>query len=155
RGIVIRGDGGQRKRLQGFIAFPHFVFRISSDRPFEDLNQIAAGPSDLDLIDARSFAQSYMRAQARCPETAAAIDGAINVTALAVFRDMNANPCADGKSIGTDAMKAELDPMVAMPRIFENHRPKSVGRENAADLLQNILVSIVVDVRKGHSVAFL
>jgi len=96
-----------------------------------------------------------MRAQGRCTETTSTIDSAIDVTALAFLSDPNTNHGTDRKSICVHANKAELYPVISVTRVLEKHGPKPVGREGATDHFQNVLVTIVIDVGKRHSMPLL
>src|SRR5262249_30725059 len=82
-------------------------------------------------------------------------DGPINVTALAVLRYSHANPRADSKSISVHAHKIKLDPVIPMTRILEQYGPKPVGSKSATDHFQNVLVTVVINVAKRHSVTLL
>src|SRR6266481_4374103 len=96
-----------------------------------------------------------MRAQGRRTETTSTVDGAIDVAALAVLSDSNTNRGTDRKSICVHANKVELYPVISVTRVLKKHGPKPVGREGATDHLQNVLVAVIINVCKRHSMTLL
>ena len=106
------------------------------------------------LTICRRFAQSDVLFQRRRAERSAAAHGAINGARLAAFvLHRHFDSCSDGRAVSLHAHQPEADPIVAVPRVFEQPERVAVARSRAADHREQIFVAIVVDIRERYAVS--
>ena len=79
------------------------------------------------------------------------VDGA----ALVVFNHLYPNPCTNRRTVRFTTDKLNGDPTIAETRVFIQRILKPIACEGATHLLENVLVAVVVEVRKHDRVALL
>ena len=67
--------------------------------------------------------------------------------------DVQADAGANRRAVGFRADQLEFDPVVAEARVLEDGVHRAVAGVGAAELFEDVLVAVVVDVGKGDAVA--
>ena len=114
-----------------------------------------ARPIDFDALHGGGVAEANLQAQRIAPKTAAGIARSIQ-GAFTFWRCAhNPKPCTNARPIGLPAIQFEFDPMVSVSRILQEHVRILITEKGTAQILVHILVTVVVEVRKGHSMTLL
>src|SRR5262249_32811734 len=99
--------------------------------------------------------QADLLAERVSSEAAAAVHPPVERAAPPAVLDHQMQPRADGRTVRLPALQRDRHPVVAEARVLEQDIAESVARVGAAELLENILVAVIVEVRKGHAMALL
>src|SRR5580704_872472 len=93
--------------------------------------------------------------QRRCAERASAVYGAINGAygAGLIFHG-HFDPRSDGGPVGLHAHQLQIDPVIAISRVFEQTEGMAVSGRGAADGSDDVFIAIIINVRKNDTVSF-
>src|SRR5580698_5733056 len=93
--------------------------------------------------------------QRRCAEGASAVDGAIDgAYSAGLIFDGHFDARSDGGPVGLDAYQLQIDPVIAIARVFEQAESMAVPGRGAADGSNDVLIAIIIDVRKDDTMSF-
>src|SRR5262245_40309943 len=118
------------------------------------LPRVADRPEHLDVHDARRLAEADVLLQRRGAEAAPAVHRAIDRSLCAGVLDCDLDARANRRAIRLDTHQTHTQPVVAVPGIFEQTKDVRVARSRAADLEDDLLVAVVVEIREGDAVTF-
>lgn len=88
-------------------------------------------------------------------KTSTAVHPVIDISMLASLEDIDGNPRADGRTIRLPSDQLDLDSVVHATRILVQAICSTIARKGTTHLLKHVLISILVDIRKGDRMAFL
>src|SRR6476620_9429433 len=104
-------------------------------------------PPDLDILDPCRLAKPDVLLERRRSKRSTARDPAVDGSPAArAVSNGYLDSCADGSAIALDADQLQRDPVVSVPGVFEDTHRVAVGRRGAADLGDDVLVAVVVEI---------
>src|SRR5439155_12355226 len=113
------------------------------------------GPGDLDGCDGGRRAQADFLTKRRAAKTPTGAHRPIDppFARRCLYGDFDAR--ADGGAVGAYAFQFHFDPVIPVAGIFVKAAAIVVAGVSPTHFLKNVLVTVVVDVAEGNTVAFL
>ena len=145
--------GFDRDRLKLRLTFHHSIELVDGDL-LEHLRPARLRPAHDQLVDHRGAAEADLLLEARRAERPAAADRDEHRPRPAVLRDLRLDAPAEAGPVGAAALEAQRDPVARRPWILEQRVGELVAGIEAAELLEEVLVAVVVEVAPGHAVPF-
>src|SRR5258708_16015931 len=94
-----------------------------------------------------------MRTQARCAKASTAVHRPEDLARPAFLGDLQTDARTDGETVRLRTYQPQLDPVIAMAGVLEEHTPEFIGGIGAADHLQDVLRAVVVEITECHRLA--
>jgi len=140
--------------LGGVLSFSNQIRRIHP-RYLHRLPRAAARPVDLDRAHLGGLAQTDLQPQGIGPEAPAGVARPVDDPLALRAPAPHPDPRADARPVRLPPLQPQLDPMVPVARVLQQHVRVLVAVVGTPEVFVHVLVAVVVEIREGHRVPLL
>ena len=121
----------------------------------ERLRQVAGRPEDLQPFHLLSPTQANFLTRGIAAKAPSTVYMLVDRPPFTVLGQLDPDARPEARAVGTHAYQLDFDPVVGEPRVLEERVPKRISGKEPPHLLEDILVTIVVQVGEHNGVALL
>lgn len=138
-----------------YIRLGDALLKQGNPQAARDAYLAALGPADFETLDCRRMTETDFLPRWRAAETTDASDGSVNLArALRCLND-NLDASTVGRSVGFGSDQFDDQKVVPVAWISKQCVVVTVPSEHTTELMINVLISVVVDIGKRHTVSLL